>query len=66
MLTYSTLPYILMVIAGVIALAVGLLFSFRSYARWQKRRELMAASKPDVAHPTEPADTTPRTPRPTD
>lgn len=66
MITFETLPYILMVVVGTGALGVGLLLSFRNYTRWQKRRELMAASKPNVANPDEPADRTSRTPRPAD
>jgi hypothetical protein len=65
-MTYSTLPYILMVIAGFIVLGIGLMYSFRHYARWQERRELMASDKPDVAHPTEAPETGAQKPRPTD
>ena len=65
MLDDAALPYILMVIAGFIVLGVGLLFSFRTWARWQERRELMASRKPDVTDPTSDPDREQK-PRPTD
>jgi hypothetical protein len=65
MLDDAVLPYILMVIAGFIVLGVGLLFSFRTWSRWQERRELMASRKPDVADPTAGPNERQK-PRPTD